>query len=158
MLLDHDGGITSIVDCSYATRLPIEPFPRDPRGGGREQGHLAANAGLSPCRSREGGYQADEWEPPVLSWASPPWHNIQESVALIQQHWIEALRPDASRDTSGRDNLETFALVEASYLSAGGRADRFTRGGSRMTVSPCLSPLRHRREGAGRRAGSRRPA
>jgi predicted dehydrogenase len=57
-------------------------------------------------------------EPPVLSWASPPWHNIQESVALIQQHWVEALRAGREPDTSGRDNLETFALVEASYLSA----------------------------------------
>ena len=27
MLLDHDSGLTSIVDCSYATRLAVEPFP-----------------------------------------------------------------------------------------------------------------------------------
>ena len=27
MLLDHAGGVTSVVDCSYATKLPVEPFP-----------------------------------------------------------------------------------------------------------------------------------
>ncbi len=27
MLLGHENGVTSIVDCSYATRLPVEPFP-----------------------------------------------------------------------------------------------------------------------------------
>ena len=27
MLLDHENGATSVVDCSYATKLAVEPFP-----------------------------------------------------------------------------------------------------------------------------------
>ena len=27
ILLDHEDGVTSVVDCSYATRLAVEPFP-----------------------------------------------------------------------------------------------------------------------------------
>ena len=27
MLMDHESGATSIVDCSYATKLAVEPFP-----------------------------------------------------------------------------------------------------------------------------------
>ena len=56
--------------------------------------------------------------PPVLPWAERPWHNIQESVALIQQHFIDCLRAGCAPETSGDDNLKTFALVEAAYLSA----------------------------------------
>ena len=27
MLLAHESGATSVVDCSYATKLAVEPFP-----------------------------------------------------------------------------------------------------------------------------------
>ena len=118
MLLDHDGGITSIVDCSYATRLPIEPFPETLVEVDGSKGTLRLTQGYHLAVHAKGATKLTNVEPPVLSWASPPWHNIQESVALIQQHWIEALRAGREPDTSGRDNLETFALVEASYLSA----------------------------------------
>ena len=56
--------------------------------------------------------------PPLLPWASEPWHNIQESVALIEQHWADCLRAGKEPQTSGHDNLKTFALVEAVYRSA----------------------------------------
>ena len=56
--------------------------------------------------------------PPLLPWASRPWHNIQESVLAIQQHWVDCLREGREPATSGRDNLKTFALVEAAYLAA----------------------------------------
>lgn len=36
----------------------------------------------------------------------------------IQRHWVDALRAGREPDTSGRDNLQTFALVQAAYLSA----------------------------------------
>jgi predicted dehydrogenase len=57
--------------------------------------------------------------PALLPWASRPWHNIQESVSLIEQHWADCLREGKEPQTSGRDNLKTFALVEAAYRSAG---------------------------------------
>ncbi len=43
---------------------------------------------------------------------------IEESVALIQQHWVDCLAKGREPATSGRDNLQTLALVEAVYRSA----------------------------------------
>ena len=60
--------------------------------------------------------------PRLLPWASRPWHNIQESVQAIQQHWVDCLRDGREPATSGRDNIKTLALVEAAYASARSRA------------------------------------
>ena len=49
---------------------------------------------------------------------------MQESVLNTQQHWIDCLRSGREPQTSGADNLKTFALVEAAYASAAsGRAE-----------------------------------
>ena len=49
---------------------------------------------------------------------SPQWALIQDSVVATQRHWLDCLDGGAEPATSGRDNLKTFALVEASYRSA----------------------------------------
>ncbi len=67
---------------------------------------------------RSGSTERD-LSPPLLPWASRPWHNIQESVSAIQQHWVDCLKSGRETSTSGADNLKTFALVEAAYASAG---------------------------------------
>jgi D-apiose dehydrogenase len=118
MLLDHRGGITSVVDCSYATRLPVEPFPETLLEVDGSKGTLRLTQGYRLCIHSREGTEVTDVEPSLLPWASPPWHNIQESVALIQKHWIECLRSGHEPDTSGSDNLKTFALVEAAYRSA----------------------------------------
>ncbi|AUX80549.1 Gfo/Idh/MocA family protein [Sinorhizobium fredii] len=118
MMLDHRGGVTSIVDCSYATRLPVEPFPETMLEVDGSKGTLRLSQGYRlSVHSREGTKVTDV-EPRLLPWASAPWHNIQESVSLIQQHFVDCLRAGREPETSGRDNLKTFALVEASYRSA----------------------------------------
>jgi predicted dehydrogenase len=64
------------------------------------------------------GSMTADVSPKLLSWASRPWHNIQESVYAIQQHWVDKLKQGAEHSTSGADNLKTFALVEGAYDSA----------------------------------------
>jgi predicted dehydrogenase len=64
------------------------------------------------------GTEVSDVSPTLLSWASRPWHNIQESVFAIQQHWADRLASGGETSTSGADNLKTFALVEAAYESA----------------------------------------
>jgi len=118
MLLDHQGGVTSVVDCSYATKLPVEPFPETLLEIDGSKGTLRLSQGYRLCVHSRDATRVEGVEPRLLPWASPPWHNIQESVALIQGHWIECLRAGREPETSGRDNLKTFALVEASYRSA----------------------------------------
>jgi len=118
MLLDHEGGVTSIVDVSYATKLPEEPFPETFVEIDGDKGTLRLGKDYRLTVHGPDGTRQDFVAPTLLPWASRPWHNIQESVALIQRHWIERLAEDREPDTSGRDNLKTFALVEAAYLSA----------------------------------------
>ena len=118
MLLDHDNGITSIVDVSYATKLPEEPFPETFVEIDASEGTLRLGKDYTLTVHGRDGTTRSVVAPNLLPWASRPWHNIQESVALIQKHWIERLAAGAEPDTSGSDNLKTFALVEAAYLSA----------------------------------------
>ncbi len=118
MLLGHANGITSIVDVSYATKLPEEPFPETFVEIDGDKGTLRLGKDYRLTVHGPEGTVESVVAPNLLPWASRPWHNIQESVALIQKHWIERLAAGREPDTSGRDNLKTFALVEAAYLSA----------------------------------------
>ncbi len=118
MLLDHGNGVASVVDCSYASQLQKELFPQTLLEIDGNKGSLRLNADYQLTITANGSTRQHDVSPALLSWASKPWHNIQESVALIQQHWVDCLNAKTEPQTSGRDNLKTFALVEAVYQSA----------------------------------------
>ncbi|HEY1945006.1 MAG TPA: Gfo/Idh/MocA family oxidoreductase [Roseiarcus sp.] len=118
ILLDHENGITSVVDCSYATRLEVEPFPQTLIEVDGSSGSVRLLQGYELVVAGKNGVYRKDVSPPLLPWASRPWHNIQESVQAIQQHWIDCLREGREPATSGRDNVKTLALVEAAYASA----------------------------------------
>jgi predicted dehydrogenase len=118
ILLDHENGATSIVDVSYATRLSADPFPETLIELDGSGGTIRLHQGYRLEVTNAGGTEVTDVSPKLLSWASRPWHNIQESVLAIQQHWVERLRSGTEPSTSGDDNLKTFALVEAAYDSA----------------------------------------
>jgi D-apiose dehydrogenase len=118
ILLDHGGGLASIVDCSYASVLEKELFPQTLIEVDGTGGSLRLGADYVLKVTTKIGTRHMDVSPPLLPWASKPWHNIQESVVLIQQHWVEALRARSPPQTSGHDNLKTFGLVEAVYQSA----------------------------------------
>ena len=119
MLLDHVDGAVSVVDCSYASRLAREPFPETFIEIDGTAGSLRLSQNYRLTVTEADGSTEQDVAPPLLSWASRPWHNIQESVLNIQRHWIETLRNGQEPDTSGRDNLATLRLVHAAYDSAG---------------------------------------
>ena len=118
MLLQHKGGVSSVVDCSYATKRAPETFPETLIEIDGSEGSLKLDAGYRLIIHRGGQNETRDVSPPLLPWAERPWHNIQESVAIIQQDFITCLRDGKQPETSGRDNLSTFALVEAAYRSA----------------------------------------
>ncbi len=118
ILLDHRSGVTSVVDCSYATRLAVEPFPETLVEVDGSAGSVRLGQGYQLVVTNADGVQRRDLSPPLLPWASRPWHNIQESVQAIQQHWVDSVRGGREPATSGRDNLKTLALVEAAYQSA----------------------------------------
>lgn len=117
MLLSHDNGVTSVVDCSYATRRVPETFPQSLLEIDGSKGTLRLDANYQMTIQADTNTCTDV-SPPVLAWAEKPWHNIQESVQAIQQHFVECIAAGRQPETSGADNLKTLALVEAAYLSA----------------------------------------
>ena len=121
MLMDHKSGATSVVDCSYATKLAVEPFPETLIEIDGSDGTIRLAQGYRLTVTGKSGTAITDVSPPLLAWASRPWHNIQESVAAIQQHWVDSLAEGKEPATSGADNLKTFALVEAAYLGAASR-------------------------------------
>ncbi|SAK46240.1 oxidoreductase domain-containing protein [Caballeronia hypogeia] len=118
IMLSHEQGVNSIVDCSYATRLPRELFPQTLIEVDGSAGTLRLFADYRLQIHSGEGTEIRDVAPRALSWMSTPWEAIQGSVASIQAHWIDCLRSGLEPATSGRDNLETLALVEATYLSA----------------------------------------
>ena len=118
MLLAHEGGVTSVVDCSYATRRTPETFPQSLLEIDGTEGTLRLDAGYSLVVQTGGHETVTDVSPPVLPWAERPWHNIQESVRIIQQHFVACINAGTQPETSGADNLKTLALVQAAYRSA----------------------------------------
>jgi len=125
MLLDHRSGVTAVVDCSYSSKRPVEQFPETVIEVDGSEGSVRLEQGYKLILRGKSGIVERDASPPLLPWASRPWHNVQESVLAIQQHWIDCLRNGREPDTSGRDNLNTFALVEGAYAGAasGNRID-----------------------------------
>ncbi|WP_064708409.1 Gfo/Idh/MocA family protein [Rhizobium bangladeshense] len=121
VLLDHENGATSVVDVSYATKLSKEPFPETLIELDGAEGTIRLSQGYRLEITNGRGTTTMDVSPRLLPWASRPWHNIQESVGAIQQHWVDQLKRGEEHSTSGADNLKTFALVEAAYDSAAQR-------------------------------------
>ncbi|MDB2421857.1 Gfo/Idh/MocA family oxidoreductase [Paracoccaceae bacterium] len=117
MLLSHHTGVTSVVDCSYATRRQPETFPQSLLEIDGDIGTLRLDADYKLTVQGKTQMEKDV-SPKLLPWAEKPWHNIQESVHTIQQHFVDCLTSGLEPETSGADNLKTLALVEAAYLSA----------------------------------------
>ena len=116
MLLRHRSGAVSVVDCTYENRrseraetvVEIEAFD-----GGIE----VDKDGIVTVTTRA-GVRREQIPMPTLSWASPPLHFVQESVFATCRHMLDAVRVGGDAETSGRDNLKTYALVEAAYHAA----------------------------------------
>ncbi len=112
VLLRHAEGAVSVVECTYESRQPSEGQPEvlltieGPRGaivappGGRE---VLVTVGEETIRHRvaEDGDDVS-----------------QRSVHATCAHLLAALRAGREADTSGADNIRTYALAEAAYAAA----------------------------------------
>jgi predicted dehydrogenase len=118
--LRHRSGAVSMVDCSYLARREPDPFPETLLEFEGRRGSLVLSAGLDLTLLGDGKTTRRSLKTPLLPWTSEPWHVSQESVLNTQRHWVECLKAGREPETSGRDNLKTYALVEAAYESAAG--------------------------------------
>lgn len=123
LLLRHASGAVSVVDCTYQAKRDPDPFPETLLEIEGTSGSLTLSPGLELKVTCDGRTTARSLRTPLLPWTSEPWHVAQESVLNAQRHWVACLEAGREPETSGRDNLKTYALVEAAYQSAAeGRA------------------------------------
>jgi predicted dehydrogenase len=123
MLLRHQGGAVSVVECTYEARLHPDPFPDTEIVVEGERGSVRLAPGGRARLARDGKGEEFDFDAELLSWAEKPWHVVQGSVLATQQAIVRAWRAGLEAETNGRDNLKTFALVEAAYEAASsGRA------------------------------------
>jgi D-apiose dehydrogenase len=117
-LIKHRNGGVSIVDCSYASRRLPEPFPQTVLRIEGEHGTIELLEGYKLRVTSHGDVTEEQVEPETLAWTQKPWHVLQESVLNLQRHWVDSWRNGELPETSGTDNLQTYALVMAAYQSA----------------------------------------
>ncbi|WP_225197345.1 Gfo/Idh/MocA family protein [Gluconobacter oxydans] len=118
IMLGHVNGTTSVIDCSYASTFERDPFPQTLIEIDGTSGSLRLTQDYKLLVINKSSDRTLDVTPLLHDWAQKPWFNIQESVLNIQRHWVKCLQTEAEPFTNGRDNLKTFALVEAAYESA----------------------------------------
>ena len=125
MLMKHRSGAVSVVECTYEARRLPDGFPETLVEIEGPRGAVVTKPGRILELTANGRLTESEVDAPTLPWMAPPWHIIEESAFRTCAHMLDCVRAGRDADTSGRDNLKTFAVCEAAYRSAAtGRAVR----------------------------------
>jgi D-apiose dehydrogenase len=118
IMLRHKSGAVSVVECSMESRIDPDPFPETLVTIEGERGAASVGPGLAAHVSSADASRQLDFGSPLLSWTSQPWHTVQESVLRTQEAILAAWRAGKDPESTGDDNLKTYALVEAAYESA----------------------------------------
>lgn len=118
MLLRHEGGAVSVVDCSFESRGAREVFPQTLIYVEGRRGSLAIGPDFDLTLVSDGAVHREQAAPQPRTWASGPALVVQDSVVTACAHWLDCLDRTEEPETSGADNLRTYALVAAAYASA----------------------------------------
>jgi predicted dehydrogenase len=118
MVLDHEAGRTSIVDCSYATHQVPDPWPQTLVTIEGTGGTIALEADYHLHLTQGDKITTHHVPPPAWPWSKLPLDIIQDSVVALQRHWVESYLAGHPAETSGEDNLKVIELVHAAYADA----------------------------------------
>ena len=66
----------------------------------------------------DGAAREQDISAPLLPWTSHPWHVSQEGAIGACRHFLDCLKRGVPAETSGEDNLKSYALVDAAYRAA----------------------------------------
>lgn len=117
-LMRHEGGATSLCDCSFYSKRDPDPFPQTVAEIEGDQGSLILSQDYALALHTGGGAQTIDAAPAVPEWGAAPWHGVQDSVIRFQAHAADVARGGAQPQPSGADNLKTLALALAAYDAA----------------------------------------
>jgi predicted dehydrogenase len=118
MMLRHVSGAVSVVECTYEMRRVPDPFPETLLEIEGPRGSIVVGRGERLSVTTDGLLFEEHAAGPLLPWTTRPWHVSQEAVRHANAHMLAALRAGMPAETSGEDNLKTYALAEAAYESA----------------------------------------
>lgn len=118
IMMRHCSGAVSIVECSMESRIDPDPFPETLVTIEGERGSASVGPGLVGHVTSSGDTRDLDFGSPLLPWTSQPWHTVQESVLRTEEAIVRAWRDGKDPESTGDDNLKTYALVEAAYEAA----------------------------------------
>ena len=118
VLMRHTSGAVSVVEASYGAKRRDDAFPETMLEIEGDGGSVILTKGEKVIVTTQGLSFEDQVGGPLLHWTSRPWHVSQEAVLHTNRHVFERFRDGLPADTSGEDNLKTYALVEAAYEAA----------------------------------------
>jgi D-apiose dehydrogenase len=118
MMLRHESGAVSLVECTYRARRIPDPFPETLIEIEGEKGSITVNTGCKMTVTSDNLVWHEEIGAPLKPWTSFPWHVSQEGSYGACRHFLHCIQNGTEAETRGADNLKTYALVEAAYLAA----------------------------------------
>ena len=118
MMLRHTSGAVSLAEATYETRQIPDPILQTLVIIEGDRGSVKLHEDFRMQVTTDGRVEESHVGSALLPWTSQPWHGLQESVLTTQRRIIGAWMAGREADTSGIDNLRTFALVEAAYKAA----------------------------------------
>jgi predicted dehydrogenase len=118
MMLRHAGGAVSLVEATYEARRIPDPFPETLMEIEGAKGSVVLGHGCRMRVTTDGLFFDEDAGAPLRDWTSRPWHVSQEGAYGACRHFLASFRKGVPAETSGADNLETYALVDAAYEAA----------------------------------------
>ena len=118
MLLRHENGSVSSVECTFQSQRDPDPFPQTLMEIEGPEGTLIVHPGCRMSVVRSGAATMHDIAAPLLPWTAEPWHVSQEGAFAACAHFLDRFRRGLAAETSGADNLRTCALVDAAYRAA----------------------------------------
>ena len=118
MLLRHESGAVSTVECTYEARKLPDHFPQTMLEIEGNRGSIVMEPDEALGVTSDGVLRRENASTPQLPWTERPWHVVQSSVLNANAHFLKCLQENIKAETDIVDNLKTFALVEAAYQAA----------------------------------------
>ena len=127
MLIRHTSGAVSVVECTYEAKKLPDSFPETLVEIEGPRGAIVTKPGYRMEVTADGEMTASEIPIPLLHWANPPWHMIEESVYKTCAHLLACAEGRARRRHLGaRQSQDVRRLrsgVRIGGNGAGGAAD-----------------------------------
>jgi predicted dehydrogenase len=118
IMLGHTNGATSVVDFTYESRKLPDYASQTLVSIEGTRGAVELGPGFQLGVTSQGKLAADGASSPLSMWTTEERHPALDSVYHAQAHWVDCLRTGRDPETSGRDSLKTYAIIEAAYESA----------------------------------------